>query len=78
MVLITSWVAASVITSPAVLPRASPTGSVTEDDDCDGRHICKVFKRMFGTFKLTLKVFCPPASGTCYTGDDGYIGCCSK
>ncbi|KFY54529.1 hypothetical protein V497_07640 [Pseudogymnoascus sp. VKM F-4516 (FW-969)] len=62
MVLIASCAAASVITSPAVLPRASPTGSVTDDDDCDGQH----------------RFFCPQASGTCYTGQDGYIGCCSK
>ncbi|ELR06446.1 hypothetical protein VC83_08754 [Pseudogymnoascus destructans] len=63
MVLIASSAAGGVITSPAVLPRATTTGSALIDylHECDGKHI----------------FWCPQASGTCYTGIDGYIGCCS-
>ncbi|OBT60638.1 hypothetical protein VE03_09976 [Pseudogymnoascus sp. 23342-1-I1] len=59
MVLMAAGAATSVITSPAILPKA--TARAEAGDDCDGHSI----------------FFCPLTSGTCYTGTDGYVGCCS-
>ncbi|KFY41578.1 hypothetical protein V494_02916 [Pseudogymnoascus sp. VKM F-4513 (FW-928)] len=79
MAMIASWAAAYVIMDPdlvtsqatlpapvetlAPLPKGGSSDIYAADPrhECDGRH----------------KFFCPQASGTCYTGEDGFIGCCS-
>ncbi|KFY27019.1 hypothetical protein V493_03737 [Pseudogymnoascus sp. VKM F-4281 (FW-2241)] len=58
MVLMASWAAADAITSPAVLPRASPTGSALTNylHDCDGKHILPHVQRELRAFPMIPRV----------------------
>lgn len=68
----------------ATVPLAAPTTFVTQaplekdapQTDCDGVGTCKpILSIELGAELTTFPVSCP--TGTCYTGLDGFIGCCS-
>ena len=65
------------VTSRTITGTTTMTASAAPLTNCDGVDTCAYIETscLVPFVDIALKVFCP--TGTCYTGYDGFIGCCT-